>query len=62
MSPKDQNDPIIDEIREIRSRISAEFGDDPKKLIDHYIKLQKQHAERLIEIRTGPENEDEDAA
>ena len=48
MSAKAPSDPVIDEVREVRSRISAEFGDDPTKLIEHYIKLQQQHAERLI--------------
>jgi hypothetical protein len=31
-------DPTIDEIRAVRHRISEEFGHDPKKLCEHYMK------------------------
>ena len=37
---KNDKDPI-DRIREIRHEISAEFGHDTKKIIDHYVELQK---------------------
>lgn len=30
-------DPVIDEIREVRSRISARFGHDPRRLVAHYL-------------------------
>lgn len=41
-------DPAIEEIREVRHRISARFGHDPKRLIAHYIEYQKQFQDRLI--------------
>jgi hypothetical protein len=48
MSEKELSDPVIDEIRAVRSRISAQFDHDPKKLVEHYMELQKRHADRLI--------------
>jgi hypothetical protein len=48
MSEKEMSDPVIDEIRAVRSRISAQFDHDPKKLVEYYIELQKRHADRLI--------------
>lgn len=41
-------DPTIDEIRAVRHRISEEFGHDPKKYVEHYMKLQERHHERLV--------------
>ncbi|HUU59662.1 MAG TPA: hypothetical protein VMZ50_08965 [Phycisphaerae bacterium] len=47
-------DPIIDEIREIRHRISEECGHDSARLVEYYIKLQEtEYADRLI--KTAPE-------
>ncbi len=46
MKPKD--DPVIDEIREARKRISARFNHDPAKLVAYYQKQQEQHSNRLI--------------
>ena len=43
------SDPVIDEIREVRHRISARFGHDPTRLVAFYIELQKQYEDRLIE-------------
>jgi hypothetical protein len=42
------NDPLIDEVREVRLRISQEFGNDPRRLVEHYMELQKKYADRLI--------------
>ena len=44
------HDPAIEEIREVRHRISARFGHDPKRLIAHYVEYQKQFQDRLIKI------------
>lgn len=44
---KRTEDPI-DQIRRVRHGISAKFDHDPRKLVEHYIELQKQHGERLI--------------
>jgi predicted RNase H-like HicB family nuclease len=41
-------DPVIDEIRAIRHRISARFGHDTGKLIAYYMELQKKHKDRLL--------------
>lgn len=43
------NDPVIDEIREVRHRISEQFDHDPARLVEYYMELQAQHQDRLIE-------------
>ena len=40
-------DIAIDRVREVRHKISARFGHDTKRLIDHYIEYQKKFADRL---------------
>lgn len=45
---QEPNDPVIDEIREVRHRISARVGHDPARLVAYYIEMQKQYQERLI--------------
>jgi hypothetical protein len=42
------SDPVIDEVREIRHRISARFNHDPSRLVAYYMELQKQYKDRLI--------------
>ena len=37
-----KSDPVIDEIYEVRRKISAEFGDDPRRLMAHYSEYEKQ--------------------
>jgi hypothetical protein len=37
-----QPDPAIDEIREIRRKISAEFGHDPRRLMQHYKEMEEE--------------------
>ncbi len=46
---KIESDPVIDEVREVRHRISARFDHDPEKLVAYYIEMQKRHQERLVE-------------
>jgi hypothetical protein len=41
-------DPPIDEVREVRRRISARFDHDPARLVDYYIQLQEEHRDRLL--------------
>lgn len=36
-----RNDETITEVREARTRISAEFGHDPKQLVAHYLEMQQ---------------------
>jgi len=57
MSPN-QNDPVIDEIREVRHRISERFGHDPARLVAYYVQLQEHYRDRLIEVRRAPEQDD----
>ncbi|MBI2501720.1 MAG: hypothetical protein HYW07_00600 [Candidatus Latescibacteria bacterium] len=33
----------LSRVREARRRISAEFGDDPKRLIEYYMKRQQEY-------------------
>lgn len=42
------SDPTIDRIREVRSKISAEFGHDPKRLLEHYAELEKDSPGRFL--------------
>lgn len=43
-----EEDPGIAWIREVRHKISAEFGHDTKKLGDHYRELEKKYADRIV--------------
>lgn len=47
--------PVIDEIREVRHRISARFDHDPERLVAYYAELQKQYEDRLGERRPRSE-------
>ena len=45
-------DPVIDEIREIRHRISERCGHDPKRLYEYYVKRQEDFKEwRVLESK-----------
>jgi hypothetical protein len=57
-----QSDPVIDEIREVRHRISARFDHDPTRLVVYYMELQKQYQDRLIETEKTAERTDQSAA
>jgi len=48
-------DPTLARIREARHRISEEFDHDPKRLIEHYIKLQQRDRDRLVSPLRGRE-------
>ena len=56
------SDAVIDEIREVRHRISARYGHDPTRLMAFYIELQKQYQDRLIETERSIERLDQPAA
>jgi len=43
------SDPVIDEIREVRHRISARFGHNPERLFEHYMQVQKEYRDRLVD-------------
>jgi len=42
-----EDDPIIDEIRRVRHRISEECGHDPKTLVGYFMKIQEAYKDRL---------------
>ena len=42
-------DPTIAAVREVRHRISASVGHDPKRLVDYYKGLQREHPEKLLQ-------------
>jgi hypothetical protein len=44
----DEGDEEIARIREVRHRISEQFGHDPYRLVAYYMELQKEHPEKLI--------------
>lgn len=49
-------DPVIDEIREVRHRISARFDHDPSRLVAYYMELQKRYQDRLIHTEPNVEH------
>ena len=49
------SDPVIDEIREVRHRISARFDHDPIRMVAFYMEMQKQDRDRLIETTQSAE-------
>ncbi len=46
---KNRKDPVIDEIRAVRMKISAEFGHDLKKLCAFLRQEEQRHPERLAD-------------
>ncbi len=42
-----QHDPAIERVREVRHRISAECGHDPRKLVQYYLDRQHERQRRL---------------
>jgi hypothetical protein len=57
-----QIDPVIDEVREIRHRISARVDHDPTKLVEYYMKFQEQYRDRLVDTSQPPEQAEQSAA
>lgn len=47
-----KTDPAIEAVRRARRQISRECGNDPARLVAHYIELQQEFAGRLVR---GPE-------
>ena len=45
---KYEEDAGIAWIREVRHKISAEFGHDTQKLLEHYRELEKKYSDRII--------------
>jgi hypothetical protein len=59
---QEQTDPVIDEVREVRQKISARFNHDPARLVAYYMQLQEQHRDRLIDQPKTTDRGDESAA
>jgi len=54
-------DPAIDAIREVRHQISVSVDHDPRRLVEHYRKLQERHQERVVSrtvVESKQKNED----
>lgn len=49
------SDPVIDEIREVRHRISERFAHDPARLVAYYVELQERYRDRLAVTTRSPE-------
>ena len=45
---KGPSDPVIDEVRAVRHRISARFDHDPARLVAYYMELQERYRDRLV--------------
>jgi len=57
-----RSDQPIDEIRELRRRISARFDHDPARLVAYYVKLQERYRDRLIDTPKTSEETDHTTA
>ena len=44
-----KKDEGIRAVREVREKISAEFGNDPEKLVEHYLEQQERYRDRLLQ-------------
>lgn len=42
-------DEDIRAVRDIREKISAEFGNDPERLVEHYMQEQERYHPRLLQ-------------
>lgn len=47
-------DPIIEEVRQIRHQIEAEFEDDPLKYYEHIQQVQDKYRKRLVRFKPKP--------
>ena len=47
------SDPVIDEVRSVRRKISASYGHDVRKMIADHMKQQERYADRLVMPRQG---------
>jgi hypothetical protein len=50
-----RKDAAIEEIRQVRHRISEKFGHDTKALVKHYQELEKRFQDRMLK-RTSPKS------
>jgi hypothetical protein len=52
-----QDDPAITRRHEVRHRISEQFDHDPKKLVEHYMRLQAQYRDHLLGLAKHEDTE-----
>ena len=45
-----KDNPLIERIRKVRHQISEKCHHDPRKLVEHYIELEKRHEGRFIDL------------
>lgn len=43
------NEPTLEQIWDVRRRIYAQCGNDPQKLVAHFMERQKQNSQRLLQ-------------
>jgi hypothetical protein len=53
-----QDDPAITGIHEVRHHISKQFDHDPKKLVEHHMRLQAQYINRFLGLAKGEDTEE----
>ena len=56
------DDPLVDDVREVRRRISAEHGHDPAQLVAYYMELQKKYRDRMVTSEPKEDRKDPSAA
>lgn len=56
MQPID--DPVIDEVREIRHQISERLDNNPERLVAYYIEMQQKYRDRLVTAAAASEATD----
>lgn len=54
-------DAVLDEVDEARREILAAHGNDWRKVLEHYVELDRQHPECVIRL-TRPDDKDKSAA
>jgi hypothetical protein len=52
-------DPAIEQVREVRHRISARFDHDPERLVRYYMELQRTFRGRIIKVSGIPAPDDD---
>lgn len=59
---ENRDDPAVDEVRELRRRVSQACGHDAARLVERYLRLQEQYRERLLGDVRGEDRAGQGAA
>lgn len=51
---KTEDDPIVAEIRAVRSELTARFGSDINALCDFLVEREQEHKDRLVNYQPKP--------